>query len=67
MTPTHVSYIAWIPFLPLIGAVVLGLGGSTIQKRFGERAIGLIACSAVAAAFVLSVIAFGQLLGLEPE
>ena len=63
----HETYVALIPLLPLAGATVLALAGSTIQKRLGEKAIGLIACSSVAAAFVLSVVAFVQLVGLPPE
>ncbi|HWP67613.1 MAG TPA: NADH-quinone oxidoreductase subunit L [Candidatus Limnocylindria bacterium] len=67
MTETHASYVALIPLLPLAGATVLGLGGATIQKRFGERAIGAIACATVAASFVLSVVAFAALLGRAPD
>jgi len=64
---THAAYVALIPLLPLAGAVVLTLGGAALQRRFGERPIGWIACSTVAASFVLSMAAFGQLLGMEPE
>jgi NADH-quinone oxidoreductase subunit L len=67
MAITPAPYVALIPLVPLAGAVVLGLGGSTIQKRAGEKVIGLIACSTVAIAFLLSVMAFFQLVGLEPQ
>ncbi len=65
--PTAAGYVALIPLLPLFGAIVLGLGGATIQRRMGKGPIGLIACGTVAVAFLLSVVAFFQLVGLDPE
>ena len=60
--PSPRSYLRWIPLLPLLGAVVNGLGGALIQRRFGKRAIAALAvragrrwrsCSSVAAFFQL--------------
>jgi len=65
--PTTVTYIRWIVFLPLIGALINGLFGASIQRSLGKRANGAIAVLPVAIAFALSVRAFLQLLGLEPE
>jgi NADH-quinone oxidoreductase subunit L len=48
--------LAAIIFAPLLGAVILALFG----KRMGERAIGLIACSTVAASAILSFLVFFQ-------
>src|SRR5262249_42328283 len=60
-------YVAFIPLLPLAGAVVLGLGGAAIQRRFGKGVVGALACGTVALSFVLSLVAFAQLAGLDAE
>jgi len=60
-------YLALIPLAPLAGAVILGLRGAAIQKRFGKNAVSLIACGTVAISFVVSVIAFFQLVGLAAQ
>jgi NADH-quinone oxidoreductase subunit L len=67
MEITAVSYLRWIPLLPLLGAAVNGLGGSVIQRRFGKNTISAIAVTPVMLAFVLAVAAFFQLKGMEPE
>ena len=61
------SYVALIPLAPLAGAVVLGLGGAAIQRRFGKGVVGGLACGTVALSFVLSLVAFAQLAGLDAE
>ena len=65
--PTSAPYVALIPLLPLAGAAALALGGAPLQRRYGKGPVGLIACGTVALSFLLSVVAFVQLLGLEPE
>src|SRR5919109_822331 len=65
--PIQTDYLRWIVFLPLIGAIVNGLLGSTIQKRMGKGAISFIACAPVIIAFILSVAALLALAGLEAE
>jgi NADH-quinone oxidoreductase subunit L len=55
---------ALVPLLPLGGAVVLGLAGAPIQRRFGKAAIAWIACGTVLAAFILSLVGFIGLLRL---
>jgi NADH-quinone oxidoreductase subunit L len=67
MDVTHVTYIRWIVLLPLAGAIVNGLVGAPIQRRWGERAIGALAVTPVLLAFALSVYAFVDLLGRAPE
>ena len=46
MTPTEtivdVPYLALIPLLPLIGAVLNGMFGMRLQQRFGRLGVGLI-------------------------
>ncbi|HEX6768996.1 MAG TPA: NADH-quinone oxidoreductase subunit L, partial [Candidatus Binatia bacterium] len=65
--PIQTDFIRWIVFLPLLGAIVNGLLGAKIQKSLGKGAIGVIACTPVIVAFILSVNAFLTLKGLEPE
>jgi len=67
MEPTAVTFVRWIPLLPLAGAIVNGIGGAAIQRRFGKGTIGVLAVTPVAAAFVLSLVAFLRLLALVPE
>jgi NADH-quinone oxidoreductase subunit L len=66
MELTEVSYIRWIPLLPLLGAAVNGLAGATIHRRFGERAISILAVTPVVLAFAISVRAFLHLASMEP-
>ena len=53
-----------IPLLPGVGAAVNGIFGI---RWFGKRTAGVVACTTMAAAFGLSVLAFVQLLGLEAQ
>jgi NADH-quinone oxidoreductase subunit L len=61
-----VSYLRWVVLLPLLGAVINGLGGALIQKSAGKKAISLLACLPVILAFALSVYGLVDLLGREP-
>jgi NADH-quinone oxidoreductase subunit L len=65
--PTAAGYVALIPLLPLAGAVILGLFGAPLQRRLGKGPVGWLAVATVAGSFVLSVLAFVQLVGLEAE
>jgi NADH-quinone oxidoreductase subunit L len=67
MEPSATTLLRWIPLLPLLGAVVNGLGGAAIQRRAGKGAVAAIAVAPVALAFVLSVAVFVRLVGLAPE
>src|SRR5262245_39412331 len=58
------KYIWLIPLLPALGAAVNGLVGI---RSFPKRTAGLLACSTMGAALVLSVVAFVQLLGLPAD
>ncbi len=50
-----------IPLLPGLGALVNGVVG---VRYFSKRTAGLVACATMAAALLLSLYAFWQLLGL---
>jgi NADH-quinone oxidoreductase subunit L len=62
-----VGYLRWIVLLPLLGALVNGLGGATIQKRFGKGAISALACAPLLLAFLFAAYGFFDLLGRQPE
>src|SRR5882672_10837460 len=64
---TSAAYVALIPLVPLVGATVLGVGGAPLQRRLGKGAVSVIACGTVAVSFVLSVVAFLQLIGMDAE
>ena len=53
-----------IPLLPAFGALVNGVVG---VRYFSKRTAGLLACTTMAGALGLSLVAFFQLLGLSPE
>src|SRR5574340_548515 len=65
--PISVDYLRWIVLLPLFGAMLNGIPGILIQRRFGKKAISLIACTPVVIAFVLAVRVLVHLLSLDPE
>src|ERR671910_500356 len=65
--PIQTDFLRWIVFLPLIGAIIGGVLGAKIQKRWGKGAIAFVACVPVVIAFGLSLSAFFTLKGLEPE
>ena len=58
------NFIWLIPLLPGLGAAVNGLVGI---RSFSRKTSGVVACSAMAAALAISVVAFFQLLALPPE
>ena len=58
------QYIWLIPLLPGIGAAINGLVG---VRFFSRKVAGALASTLMAAAAVLAVVAFGQLLALQPE
>lgn len=65
--PIQTDYLRWIVLLPLLGAAVNGLLGAMLQKRLGKWVISLIAYAPVLGAFLISVLAFSNLLALKPE
>ncbi len=65
--PIEVGYLHWIILAPLIGAAINGLLGARLQKSAGKKAIAVVACVPVLISFILSLVAFRQLLALEPS
>ncbi len=64
---TAAGWVAIIPLAPLVGAIVLGLAGASLQRRLGKGPVGWIACGTVALSFLVSVVALAKLVGMEPE
>ncbi len=52
-----------IPLLPFLGFLV----NASFGRRIGKAAAGAVACGAMVASFVVSLIAVRQLVGLSPE
>jgi NADH-quinone oxidoreductase subunit L len=56
-----------IPLLPLIGAAINGLTGWYWQKKTHAPVNGIIASAAMGGAFIVALLAFIQLVQLDPE
>src|ERR1700683_5389035 len=65
--PIPVTFIRLIVLLPLLGAAINFLAGAWLQKTFGKRAISIVGCGVVLAAFGVAVTAFLAILKLPPE
>jgi NADH-quinone oxidoreductase subunit L len=63
--PVRAMWVALIPLLPLAGAILLGLRGERLQKTRGKGFVGAIAVGTVAVSFVLSLVAFFRLVGMD--
>lgn len=57
------EYLYLIPLLPLAGFIINGILGNKLP----EKTVGIIASGTVAVSFIISVIAFFELLGLDPS
>ena len=66
---THLSWLWLIPFLPAFGAILNGVQGLVARKRGTATpkppAVDLVALGSVGVAFILSVVAFIKLLGMD--
>jgi NADH-quinone oxidoreductase subunit L len=65
--PIQTDYLRWIVLLPLLGAAINGLLGVWLQRQFGKRSIGFVACTPLVISFILSLWAFSDLVNLDPE
>ena len=61
------NLLRWIPFLPLLGAVINFLFGVRIQKRFGRAGVAAISSLLPIASFGIVLVAFAQLRALPPS
>ncbi len=55
--------LRWIVLVPLLGAALNGL----LNRRLSKQVAGLMACASVGVSFVLSVVVFLRLTGMEAE
>src|SRR6266478_3559814 len=65
-SPLSVNFIRLIVLLPLLGAAVNFLGGAVLQRELGKRAISIVGCGTVAAAFAIAVYAWVTMLARAP-
>jgi NADH-quinone oxidoreductase subunit L len=65
--PLTVHFIRWIILLPLAGAAINFFAGAALQKHLGKRAVSLIGCGVVVAAFVAAVTALALMLTRTPD
>ncbi|HEX8954273.1 MAG TPA: NADH-quinone oxidoreductase subunit L, partial [Polyangia bacterium] len=63
-TDVDAGWLLLLPLVPLVGAAVNGLFGAALQRRFGKRAVTLVAVGVVVAALGLAIGAVGQLAAL---
>ncbi len=61
----QVGYLWLIPLMPLIGAFVSGAFGKHLQARFGRAPIVAVSVLLPWVSFVIAMVAFFKLLGLE--
>lgn len=59
-------YIVLVVLFPVLGVLINGILGSIIQKKFGEKFVGVIGSSVIGISFLISVAIFFSMLG-EPE
>ncbi|MFH0766105.1 MAG: NADH-quinone oxidoreductase subunit L [Calditrichota bacterium] len=57
------NYLYLIPLVPFIGFLINGLWG----KKLGDKVVGIIGAGVIGISFALSIAAFLELLGLDPE
>jgi len=65
--PVSITVARYIILLPLIGAAINFLAGAWLQKTFGKRAISMLGCGVVIAAFILAARTFFVMLSLAPD
>lgn len=57
------NYLYLIPLVPFAGFLINGLWG----RKLGDKAVGFIGSAMIGISFILSIIAFLELLGLDPH
>ena len=57
--------LRWIPLLPLLSAVVSGTVLSLVRHSLSRGLVISISCLSVLASFVLTLVSFFRLIGLE--
>jgi NADH-quinone oxidoreductase subunit L len=61
------GFLWLIPLFPLIGAFINATMGVRLQRKFGKGLVHSISIGAMALSFIVAVVAFVKLWGLDPE
>ncbi|HEX2658733.1 MAG TPA: proton-conducting transporter membrane subunit [Polyangia bacterium] len=68
LTPTGTTAALWLlPAFPVLGAIVSGLLGGRLMRRFGGRAVGAVAAAAMVATLIAAAVLVGGTLLALPE
>ena len=62
---TEEPLLRWIPLLPMLAALIHGLSIGVLRRAMPAQAVVLLSCGTVLGSFILSVIAFADLIGLS--
>ena len=65
MVATESDLLRWIPLLPLLAAAIHGVMLGLVRRSLARSAVILLSCGSVILSFVVSFVAFLQLLGLS--
>jgi len=57
------NLIVFVILFPLIGVLINGFLGSLIQKKFGEKIVGIIGSSTIGLSFIAAILIFVNMLG----
>jgi NADH-quinone oxidoreductase subunit L len=57
------NLVVYIVALPVIGVLVNGLFGSLLQKKFGEKLVGIIGSGTIGMSFLFAIMIFANMLG----
>ncbi len=55
--------IVFVVTFPLVGFLLNGVFGSILQKRLGEKLVGVFGCATIGFSFLLSIVLFTNMLG----
>lgn len=64
--PVSVAYLRWIVAAPLLGALVNGLAGARLQRRWGPLPVALVGCVSATLSFGVVLFAWWDLAASEP-
>ncbi len=61
------NLVVYIVAFPIIGVLVNGLFGSRIQKKLGEKVVGIIGSATIGLSFLFAIMIFANMLGEPAE
>ncbi len=60
------NLVVYVVVFPVIGLLINGLFGNLIQKKFGEKVVGVIGSATIGLSFLFAILIFANMLG-EPS